>query len=75
MVFFKECSKINPKPKTVVTRDFSDQNVANFSNLLGQYGWREVLDENDPDASFNLFSNFSLPFRPTFLNLSNPDLM
>ena len=75
IVFFKECSKINPKPKTVVTRDFSDQNVANFSNLLGQYGWREVLDENDPDASFNLFSNFSLPFRPTFLNLSNPDLM
>ena len=42
-------------PKTVTKRNFSDNNINNFKNLLRGCNWNGVLASNNVDTSFEVF--------------------
>jgi len=63
-VFFLQPKKPKLKPKTVVSRNFSKQNMEKFKNSLQNMRWGFVLEEEDPQVAYNLFSD-------TFFNLYN----
>ena len=63
------CKKIKKYKKTQQTkrRAFTENNVENFRNCLRNLSWRNVLDEQDVDSSFNVFwSDFSMLFDINF---------
>jgi hypothetical protein len=64
IVFFLQPKKPKLKPKTVVSRNFSKQNMEKFKNSLQNMRWGFVLEEEDPQVAYNLFSD-------TFFNLYN----
>jgi hypothetical protein len=39
------------------SRDFSQQNLIKFKNSLSSLGWETILEEDDPQLSFNNFSD------------------
>jgi hypothetical protein len=64
IVFFLQPKKPCNKPKTIISRDFSQQNLEKFNAALHNIRWGFVLEEDDPQLSYNLFSD-------TFINLYN----
>ena len=53
--------------KTVKSRNFSKANLDRFRECLGNLSWRNVLNSNDVDDSYNLFwDDFSLLFEQNF---------
>jgi hypothetical protein len=64
IVFFLQPKKPSNKPKTIISRDFSQQNLEKFNAALHNIRWGFVLEEDDPQLSYNLFSD-------TFFNLYN----
>jgi hypothetical protein len=51
-------------PKVIEQRNFSQQNVQNFTTILLNQNWDHVLECNDTQLAYNLFSD-------TFFNLFN----
>jgi hypothetical protein len=64
IVFFLQPKKPTFKPKTIVSRDFSRQNLDKFNAALHNVRWGFVQEEDDPQIAYTLFSD-------TFLNLYN----
>jgi hypothetical protein len=62
IVFFLQPKKPSNKPKTIISRDFSQQNLEKFNAALHNVRWGFVLEEEDPQLAYNLFSD-------TFFNL------
>jgi hypothetical protein len=57
VIFLKDLYKKHAKVNQTTFRDFSDVNMARFTNQLSTTDWRGVSLENDPTAAFNNFSN------------------
>jgi hypothetical protein len=72
IVFFKETQKTESKPKVILKRDFSDQNVNKFSNFLKNTPWLNVLEELEPNCAFNIFSD---QFETLHSNFFSPKLV
>jgi hypothetical protein len=60
----------NPNPnksKTVVSRDFSANNINNFKRELGLADWNNVMLSNDVDSAFDCFwSTYSTMYKQAF---------
>jgi hypothetical protein len=52
-----------------MNRDFSEQNIACFSNQLSSTCWNSVLETDDPNSSFNNFSEIFKTIYDNFFNL------
>jgi hypothetical protein len=57
-------SRIVHHPKFVERRNFSENNVVNFTNALLNQNWNNILECNDAQLAYNLFSD-------SFFNLFN----
>jgi Endonuclease/Exonuclease/phosphatase family len=55
---------LNNQPKYIEFRDFSSNNTLNFNTALNGQDWNHVLNCNDTQVAYNLFSD-------TFFNLYN----
>jgi hypothetical protein len=51
-----------PHPKFIERRNFSQNNVTNFSNSLLAQDWNHVIDCNDAQNAYNLFSDTFLTY-------------
>jgi hypothetical protein len=55
------------KSKTVVSRDFSANNINNFKRDLGLADWNNVMLSNDVDSAFDCFwSTYSTMYKQAF---------
>jgi hypothetical protein len=55
------------KSKTVVSRDFSVNNINNFKRDLGLADWNNVMLSNDVDSAFDCFwSTYSTMYKQAF---------
>jgi hypothetical protein len=64
IVFFLQAAKPHVPKKAVYSRDFSEPNLLKFEQSLHSLRWGFVLEEEDPQAAYNLFSD-------SFFNLYN----
>jgi len=55
VVFFLQPKKPCNKPKTIISRDFSQQNLEKFNAALHNIRWGFVLEEDDPQLSYICF--------------------
>jgi hypothetical protein len=53
IVFFIQPKKPSNKPKTIISRDFSQQNLDTFNAALHNVSWGFVLEEEDPQLAYN----------------------
>jgi hypothetical protein len=67
---FVETQSANPSPKqskTLVSRDFSANNLNNFKRDLGLADWNNVINANDVDSAFDCFwSTYSTMYKQAF---------
>lgn len=65
--------KTNPKKskkeQEITFRDFSDQNIQNFSEIYSNLNWQSVIAQNNPNDALDEFLNI---FLPTFDNYFAP---
>jgi len=64
VVFFPQEPKPHVAKKAVYSRDFSEPNLLKFEQSLHSIRWGFVLEEEDPQIAYNLFSDL-------FFNLYN----
>jgi hypothetical protein len=69
VLFLKEQSRKHAKIKPNLIRDFSENNVACFSDQLSTTGWGGITGENDPGAAFD---NFTVLFKAIHDNFFTP---
>jgi len=62
VVFFIPTNKPRICVKSIFARDFSEANLNKFKSTLHSIRWHDVLNENDPQLAYNMFSD-------TFFNL------
>jgi len=48
--------------RTIIIRDFSEDNIAKFKNLLSQLQWGDVISEKDCSKSYDIFLETFLTF-------------
>ncbi len=60
--YFSKCNKIKNVPKTTSYRNFSDQNIMQFSNALKSINWLSLKEFDTTQAAYDHFSDifFSL---------------
>jgi len=66
--FFKESSYKTFKPKNVVNRNFSEQNMQKFTQLITNLNWNEVTCENGPDEAIEKFFGLFFPLYENFFS-------
>jgi endonuclease/exonuclease/phosphatase (EEP) superfamily protein YafD len=69
VLFLKDQLKKHAKSKIILTRDFSEHNVACFSNQLSSINWDGVTADGDPNSSFDKFSNIFRTLHENFFSL------
>jgi len=57
VIFFVPTSKPRSNRKSIFARDFSEKNIGKFKETLHSLRWRAVLDEEDPQIAYNVFSD------------------
>jgi len=62
IVFYLPVNKFKDSPKFFETRDLSKTKIDNFKNALSNFNWSTVLNTQDVQESYNIFSD-------TFFNL------
>jgi hypothetical protein len=64
VIFFLQAAKPHESKKTIFSRDFSESNLLKFEQSLHSLRWGLVLEEEDPQMAYNVFSDL-------FFNLYN----
>ena len=58
IIYYLNSNKPQAATKNIESRNFSTNNINSFKNVLNNSNWDFVIENNNPQKSSNLFSNF-----------------